>query len=63
MINNHIDAFKFLLEKNADIMGRRSGNGMTPLMNAIGLKREEIRDIISEYCMNLLNNSLVLFLI
>ena len=45
-----MDALKFLLENGADAMGRRSGCGMTPLMNAIGLQRDEARDILSAYC-------------
>jgi len=44
-----MDALKFLLENGADAMGRRSGCGMTPLMNAIGLQRDEARDILSAY--------------
>lgn len=50
MIEGHLDASKLLVEKGADLMGRRGGVGMTPLMNAIGLQREAIRDFISEYC-------------
>ena len=48
IINNHPETTKFLISKGADIMTRRLGNGMTPLMNAIGLQRDEIRDILCE---------------
>lgn len=51
IIENHMEAFTFLLDQGADILGRRGGTGMTPLMNAIGLQREDIRDKISEYCL------------
>ena len=50
IISGEVPALKFLLESGADVMGRRGGNGMTPLMNAIGLNRDAARDAISEYC-------------